>query len=1012
MSIKQRCVLVGVLLGITICLSTARAQNTRDHSQSVKSKQTSRIVTLNEDNYRDVSRLVRGADALELDLTEEQLDAEPVAWQALDTWVREGGIVLLHTDAARAFGYTTVAARERTFGKAGQLFGRARNALYFGMHPLLWNGLSQSLEGSTFGAMGTRVVFYEMDVGDHFATSHPDGTPLLRVTDLSQLEHPVTDEAAAKRASILGFHYSVFRQPETVALSNDEGLPLLMRYAAAMAPYGKGWTFVVPRQIQTKRGDGERFLQNLDGFIRALRDQKTGWVGLPMPPLERAMERIKRGRRVDWARVAQEIREALESTSVEWSEDEVRAMYAKDVDQTLSPEDMKRAFNPQHWPVSKERETYMAIANALEGRKRRRFLGWAHSKWKIVMSRVELEEMLREFDAAAADQRTAKVVFDKLASEDDEEKVDAAGEMDAGATEDDKATWIELGEDERRWPSYRRAAGQVFLQQLHSDFLTGQRSYVFRGQILRALSTRNLNPEVVWLWRGLLSAASIDHLNIHAYGRRTYLNDAMASWQRALKARWQRLGLEASTDNNSESGAPYDAVIPAGGQSTSDAFSDRANDQLASVQATEQGSAVPTANLLQGEIAGVPCALIWHWINDGFRARTLIEREPPFGGLSTGVVALEFVNIEGVFVQTRHLTAGALNTIDAARGWVGTTYPWGLSGGQSYPQFVVLRGFLEDKSEGVQVVASLMGRSYNRQAKLWDTSGIPPLSDFYRAVQIRNMTGVLNFHSALRVRGWGTDTLDVMLFPGSYSAQAFSRNSQGILGNLWKPGNGAFDGRGTLGQVAGLSPIVSPLGVSRTLMLQSATEGRVVGTRLMLSTAKSDAFDGTDILYTPQQVRRSVGIPAAMARLYAQALLNTMLEGGNEAPSWMQDGFTNLCRMDVANVLSNGQSPAARFLAALRDTPTWKHIGDRSDKDIWWNSDADYFRTAAEIVLIDNPAQQPATRAMQALYRQYGTGGVTEIFQRLGAGQSADEAFEAVTGMSESECVAALSKAA
>src|SRR5947209_5584178 len=53
----------------------------------------------------------------------------------------QGGAVFLHTDAAQIFGYRTVPARRTTNRLAGQTFGRARAALPFGAHPLLWGAV-------------------------------------------------------------------------------------------------------------------------------------------------------------------------------------------------------------------------------------------------------------------------------------------------------------------------------------------------------------------------------------------------------------------------------------------------------------------------------------------------------------------------------------------------------------------------------------------------------------------------------------------------------------------------------------------------------------------------------------------------------------------------------------------------------------------------------------------------------------------------------------------------------
>lgn len=186
-------------------------------------------------------------DAVSLGVSLARLRANPAAQQALMQWVHDGGVVFLHTDAAQAFGYSTVPARATTRRTAGQLFGRARAALPFGSHPLLWGavrrgggnggGANAAQRGQNAGALGVHVVYYEMREGDALVRAHPAGVPLLRVTDL----------AGAEREPLL---------------------------AAAMAPFGRGWAVFTPAVVETHRADGGVFLQNLtrlvDSSVRAM----------------------------------------------------------------------------------------------------------------------------------------------------------------------------------------------------------------------------------------------------------------------------------------------------------------------------------------------------------------------------------------------------------------------------------------------------------------------------------------------------------------------------------------------------------------------------------------------------------------------------------------------------------------------------------------------------------------------------------------------------------------------
>lgn len=182
----------------------------------------------------------RKPDAISLGISRARLQADAAAWQALAGWVRDGGVVFLHTDSAELFGYRTVPARVGTPQLAGLLYGRARSALPFGGHPLLWSGTTRSTGLPSLSAssrllpeLGVQIVYYQLDPGDALVVEHPAATPLLRVTDL--------------------------------AAYNTETL-----YAAAIAPFGNGWAVFTPRLIEQDRADGASFAQNLLRLVRSV----------------------------------------------------------------------------------------------------------------------------------------------------------------------------------------------------------------------------------------------------------------------------------------------------------------------------------------------------------------------------------------------------------------------------------------------------------------------------------------------------------------------------------------------------------------------------------------------------------------------------------------------------------------------------------------------------------------------------------------------------------------------
>lgn len=181
------------------------------------------VVNINAENLAKLPALLNSAGAISLGVYADDLDKNPAARDALLNYVGQGGTVFLHTDAARLFGYRTVAARQTTKQQVGQIYGRARAAVPFGTVPLLWNDDASPMRGP-IRAPGINTVFYTLRAGDDLVVNHPAGTPLLQVSGSG---------------------------------SNN---PL---YAAAIAPYGAGWAVFTPDFIDQTRGDGAAFARNL-----------------------------------------------------------------------------------------------------------------------------------------------------------------------------------------------------------------------------------------------------------------------------------------------------------------------------------------------------------------------------------------------------------------------------------------------------------------------------------------------------------------------------------------------------------------------------------------------------------------------------------------------------------------------------------------------------------------------------------------------------------------------------
>ncbi|RYG57377.1 hypothetical protein EON80_28320, partial [bacterium] len=148
---------------------------------------------------------IASAAPLEINVTGNELQVEGASLP-LQEWVQAGGILVLHTDAARLFGFQTVKPRQRSRNRAGQKWGCAKNALPFGAHPLLWNVADTEGEGQ--GLPGLKIIFYNLD----------DDEVLL---------------------SNVGFAVPLLRHQETTISPNDRGSQPL--YIAAVRRFGRGW---------------------------------------------------------------------------------------------------------------------------------------------------------------------------------------------------------------------------------------------------------------------------------------------------------------------------------------------------------------------------------------------------------------------------------------------------------------------------------------------------------------------------------------------------------------------------------------------------------------------------------------------------------------------------------------------------------------------------------------------------------------------------------------------------
>jgi len=526
---------------------------------------TPRILEIDAAHIRTLGTLpTRGdVEAVSLGVSLASLRANPTAQQTLMQWVHEGGVVFLHTDAAQAFGYRTVAARTTTKRTAGQLFGRARAAVPFGAHPLLWGALRRgganngggagaAQRGQSAGALGVRVVYYEMREGDALVREHPAGVPLLRVTDLAGTE----------------------REP---------------LFAAAMAPFGRGWAVFTPVVVETHRADGAVFLQNLTRLIassvQAMRRDAVG-IGAPagaVPPAGAIPPTANLGPTLT----------SLPATLIEQTGDAFGRADDAQINYTAIAQQFQLALAPPDAAVGPADPNAPNGAN-VPGAPAPATTGVATTGVATGFKAEEPRLMLTQQEATLAS-----------------DLVNAARANDGV-----------------------RPYAKAFI------YLLCTRLELQRNDLRKAdgwlRQAENLRPDTAetLLWRGIVTAGQAENITLSSRDRAALLGNAADSWGRALRA--------APLVQRANNGAAANAATGAAQYGT---------DQ-ATIQNVAQGdpqAAAQEGGALQGNISGIPRELIRAWSASSGFAANIMSVEPPLteplgNNADSGLVLRHFPN--------------------------------------------------------------------------------------------------------------------------------------------------------------------------------------------------------------------------------------------------------------------------------------------------------------------------------------------------------------------------------
>ncbi|MDQ3815052.1 MAG: hypothetical protein M3347_14060, partial [Armatimonadota bacterium] len=166
--------------------------------------------------------------------------------------------------------------------------------------------------------------------------------------------------------------------------------------------------------------------------------------------------------------------------------------------------------------------------------------------------------------------------------------------------------------------------------------------------------------------------------------------------------------------------------------------------------------------------------------------------------------------------------------------------------------------------------------------------------------------------------------------------------------------------------------------------------GDVIGTRIMMVSQFT-----LPVFLPPQQpggqprlVQFGTAVPAVLARMHAYILVNVLADGGTPPPDWMSLGLASLINLKVISEISN----LGEQMQVLQQTAEAGGLLRPGQ-----------FRGAATREDTAGIAEAQAASMMSFFYNRFGAGPVVEAFQRLGAGESVDDALLATTGFNEQQ---------
>ena len=272
--------------------------------------------------------------------------------------------------------------------------------------------------------------------------------------------------------------------------------------------------------------------------------------------------------------------------------------------------------------------------------------------------------------------------------------------------------------------------------------------------------------------------------------------------------------------------------------------------------------------------------------------------------------------------------------------------------------------------------------------------------------------------SVSRALGWRINKEEIIAFPYVNNYQAYrdaiqARNQNALLwGRGWlyaaQEKSGLIGGQNHDLDIENDGQWNPDRQHPRTFAIGDSVGSQILTVRLSESPNGKRPRYGAANTITPitGSIYRSSTHPPEVGRMHGHVLVNALAGGGTAVPLWLQWGIAVLSSQEMLR--ANGFNESSPFFldktndeakAIVRQAGA---LNPRDWQKLVLSLQGDSY-PHFKVLQIEAQAQ----RMVRFFYAQFGSGAVVETLQRLGSGQSVDEALFATTGLSESQFFAA-----